>query len=389
MKILFSTNIFSEADFNRLFEKYPSLTGQQGQKFMRLICRGLCKNGAEVQVISNPPITQKHTGKRFISIKPIRDNGVFYKYLRIVDIKTLKYAITVIGAFFASLKVVLRMDLLICDAVSPSTSLGALIAFKIFHKPIVCIVTDIPELMVTGCSHLQSFIAHMVIKMADGYIFVAEEMKNYLKSGNKPYLVMEGICGDDYPLEMDDENPQRKTPFCLYAGLLDARYGVRNMVEGFIQANIPGVELRICGNGSYADELKEIAKKHPKIVYCGAIHNKQVLQMEREALLLVNPRPTHEDFVRYSFPSKNIEYMGSGTAVLTTLIPSMPDDYKEHVYLFETEDVMGLREGFKKVLSLSEEALKLKGENAREFILSQKNSEVQGKRLKEFFERII
>ena len=161
------------------------------------------------------------------------------------------------------------------------------------------------------------------------------------------------------------------------------------MVEGFIQANIPGVELRICGNGSYADELKEIAKKHPKIVYCGAIHNKQVLQMEREALLLVNPRPTHEDFVRYSFPSKNIEYMGSGTAVLTTLIPSMPDDYKEHVYLFETEDVMGLREGFKKVLSLSEEALKLKGENAREFILSQKNSEVQGKRLKEFFERII
>lgn len=66
--------------------------------------------------------------------------------------------------------------------------------------------------------------------------------------------------------------------------------------------------------------------------------------------------------------------MVSGTPVLTTNLPGMPQEYYPYVYLIENESTEGLAKAFKQVLELPGVDLKKKGYEAREFVLSKKNS---------------
>ena len=102
---------------------------------------------------------------------------------------------------------------------------------------------------------------------------------------------------------------------------------------------------------------------------------------ELKASLLVNPRPTNEDYVKYSFPSKNMEYMASGTPVITTHLPGMPDEYLPYVFLFEDETVSGMINMLQKILLLSNEELYTMGFRAKKFVLENKNSVVQARRI--------
>ena len=102
----------------------------------------------------------------------------------------------------------------------------------------------------------------------------------------------------------------------------------------------------------------------------------------------MNPRPTTEEYTKYSFPSKNMEYMVSGTAVLTTALPGMPEEYKKHVYLIEDEGVDGISNAFKNIAKLSDEEVVNKGRLAREFVLSEKNNKIQTKKIIELINRI-
>ena len=102
---------------------------------------------------------------------------------------------------------------------------------------------------------------------------------------------------------------------------------------------------------------------------------------------MVNPRPTDEEYTKYSFPSKNMEYMVSGTAVLTTNLPGMPEEYKQYVYLIEDESVDGVCKALKKISELSEEEVMNKSRLAREFVLSEKNNKIQTKKIIELIDR--
>ena len=85
--------------------------------------------------------------------------------------------------------------------------------------------------------------------------------------------------------------------------------------------------------------------------------NEEVVSAELEASLLINPRPTHEEFTKYSFPSKNMEYMASGTPVLTTKLPGMPADYYPYVFLVNDESAEGMAKAYRDVLEKTEQYL--------------------------------
>ena len=116
--------------------------------------------------------------------------------------------------------------------------------------------------------------------------------------------------------------------------------------------------------------------------------NDEVVSAELEASILINPRPTHEEFTKYSFPSKNMEYMASGTPVLTTKLPGMPIDYYSYVFLAEDESVGGMCESFRRILSLTSTALNEKGAAAKAFVLSEKNNITQAMKVIELIKRI-
>ena len=104
----------------------------------------------------------------------------------------------------------------------------------------------------------------------------------------------------------------------------------------------------------------------------------------READLLLNPRPSNIDLSRYSCPSKTFEYMASGTPVLMTKLPGLPEEYYPYLYFFEGESAEGFAKGIRAVLESSKEELHEKGRLAQEFLVKEKNADLQVGRIVDF-----
>ena len=115
--------------------------------------------------------------------------------------------------------------------------------------------------------------------------------------------------------------------------------------------------------------------------------NAEIVEREMAATLLVNPRPTGEEYVKYSFPSKTMEYMSTGTPVLTTVLPGMPKEYHPYVYLLEEETADAIAEKLRQIFAQPADALFEKGMAAREFILKEKNNVKQAGKILAMLER--
>ena len=161
---------------------------------------------------------------------------------------------------------------------------------------------------------------------------------------------------------------------CMYAGGVSKQYGLENLVKGFRKADLPDARLEIYGPGDYVQELSRIAAEDSRIFYGGMLLNAEIVEREMAATLLVNPRPTGEEYVKYSFPSKTMEYMSTGTPVLTTVLPGMPKEYHPYVYLLEEETADAIAERLGGIFAQPADVLFEKGMAAREFILKEKNN---------------
>jgi glycosyltransferase involved in cell wall biosynthesis len=215
----------------------------------------------------------------------------------------------------------------------------------------------------------------------DAYVFLTEAMNKVINKHNVPYIIMEGLVDSDIKIDSEVENLSN-TKNILYAGGMHERYGLKTLVEAFMRINGDFYRLCIYGSGPFVNDLIEkYCKKDNRIHYMGVVPNSEVVKAEYQSILLVNPRPTTEAFTKYSFPSKNMEYMVSGRPLLTTNLPGMPSEYHEYVYIFESEDVLGFEKSLKQILSLSENELYKKGQSAKRWILDNKNNKIQTARI--------
>jgi glycosyltransferase involved in cell wall biosynthesis len=285
-----------------------------------------------------------------------------------------------IGVFFQVLlsSCKKRNTVVICDALNISASVGALTAacLRGFHT--MGIVTDVPcHLADMGSVSWKQKLNLAVMRRFDSYLLLTEQMNEVVNLKKRPYIVLEGHADEAMALTDNVFEKKQKEKVCLYAGSIMEIYGIGQLVQGFLAADIPNAELHIYGDGDYADRLRALAEEHPTIRYFGIVPNREVVEAELVATLLVNPRPSHEEYTKYSFPSKNMEYMASGTPVLTTRLPGMPQDHQAFVYFIEREDAQGIKEALQNVLSLDARVLHAFGTEAKSFILREKSNVAQ------------
>ena len=258
------------------------------------------------------------------------------------------------------------------------------------NKYKIClIVPDLPEFMNMGkkstirkvLENVNEKLIKRYMKYIDTYVLFAENMADYLDLENN-YISIEGMVNLK---EIKVKNERiKKEKVIMYAGGLYNKYGVTNLAKAFDKLDNNEYELWLYGEGDAINDIKEMQKKNPRIIYKGTATNNQIKEIEKKVSLLVNPRPINEEYTKYSFPSKNLEYMLSGTAVLTTKLPAMPIEYNEYVYLFNGSDVNSMSETLNKVLS--DENLFEKGENAKKFVIEQKNNIIQTEKILKFIE---
>lgn len=381
MRIQYASSAMHNEDFLKLFPDRSKMPGQQAQKFHRLMMGGLAANGCRVDAVSAAPVTpQNHPHKVYPGGKR-RDSNICYRYIPVLNLPVVKNLCQLLGGFFRVLFGGRKDTAVVCDVLHMTVSLGAALAARLTGKPCVGIVTDLPELMVTG-SGGSSYgkMVGWILKLCTHFVLLTEQMNRVVNPEGKPYVIIEGLCDPEmeHRERVKPEDPVRK---CIYAGLLDARYGVKAMVEAFLLADIPDARLEVYGGGPYADELARVAERMPNVVFHGTVSVDMVVKAELEAALLINPRPTQEEFTKYSFPSKNMEYMVSGTPVLTTNLAGMPEEYKQYVYLFAGENVEEMAQRFREVLSLPEEERNEKGAAAKAFVLTNKNNAAQTRKI--------
>ena len=118
-------------------------------------------------------------------------------------------------------------------------------------------------------------------------------------------------------------------------------------------------------------------------MYHGTVLSSKIIEIQKYASLLVNPRPIVDEYTKYSFPSKNMEYMVSGTPVLTTDLPGMPQEYKEYVFIIEDYSIEGIKDKLCEIASIDKKELMKAGQRAREFVLIKKNNIVQARKIVE------
>jgi len=378
MHIIYAVTTCSDKVYKQLFSHVKVKPAFQSQKYHRLLIEGLAA-GAEVDVVANPPVNRSVLTEKIVRLPREVEGGANYRYIPAIRNPIVKAAAVGLGTFFQILFLARKDSAVIVDGLNRITALSAMLAARLRGKPCIGIVTDLPD-MLSG-SRFSKGMANFVIRHCTGYVLLTEAMNEYLNKQGKPYVILEGHAD----ITMADRIPAMEKKLaprvCFYAGGVSKQYGLSNLVEGFRKADLPDTQLHIYGPGDYVEELEEIAAKDSRIFYGGMLLSSEIVEKEQEATLLVNPRPTDEEYVKYSFPSKTMEYMASGTPVLTTVLPGMPKEYHPYVYLLEEETADGIAGMLKKVLSNSDEELFRKGNEARRFVLEQKNNVIQAERI--------
>lgn len=387
MQIVYGYSNCTDNKYVECFGHKKEISFQPSQKYHSLLIKGLAEAGVRVYCMSGLPINRGVTKKIFIHESDEREENSSFHYYKTINIPGLRQIMIFWGAFLNVMKMrTTQNTYAICDYLSIANTYGILLACKIKNIPIIAIVTDLTD-MFKGNKWF-SKINNALLKKMDGFIFLTEYMNTRINYNQKPYIVLEGHV--DVSLELLESKMHFEDCYekkvIIYAGSIEKLYGIKNLVEGFIKANVPDTELRIFGDGDYREELEEIASKHNNIRYMGNCPNREVVEQEQRAMLLVNPRPVAPEYTKYSFPSKNMEYMISGTPMLTTRLPGMPKEYYPYVYFIDDESPEGIASVLTKICNMPRKEREQKGLNARAFVLENKSNIVQAKKILGFLQ---
>lgn len=247
------------------------------------------------------------------------------------------------------------------------------------------VVPDLPEFMSGNRSltyriakKIDKWIIDLCIKKIDTFALLSPYMSDELPIGNKPWVQVEGLY---QPSESKGVYPKEKNKTILYTGGISARYGVFDLVEAFTRIPHDDYRLWLCGGCDDMDMMNDYLKKDSRIRYFGLVDKNKVVELQSRATLLVNPRHSGEEFTKYSFPSKTMEYLASGTPTVMCKLPAMPDEYFPYVFIFEDESIDGYANKIINICSKSSDKLKVFGKEASNFILENKNELIQAKKV--------
>ena len=378
MKILYLSVLASLEAIHEAEVKDCTFSAYAVQKFHHILTQGLVKNGATVNALSTFYLPK--VGKGYCR-KSEYCEGVSFDYIPTLNNSLFRHLWLTIYCF---VRVFLfgifdrQEKVLCCDVLNISACMGAVAAAKLVGLRSVGIVTDMPD-FVMGGNRFATRLNRWIINGFTHYVFLTEQMNSVLNLKSRPYIVMEGLVDSSYNVKEKIESDSKR--ILLYAGGLYEKYGLRLLIDGFINANVPNSELHLYGDGPFVAQIKEYSNHYPNVLYMGIQPNDIIVEKEREATLLVNPRPTNEEFTKYSFPSKNMEYMLSGTPLLTTRLPGMPQEYYPYVYLFGEESAEAYSNRIKDVLSSPIDELTKKGKEAQKWVIENKNNKVQARRI--------
>ena len=198
----------------------------------------------------------------------------------------------------------------------------------------------------------------------DSYLFFAPEMKKMFDVTGKKVMVSEGFLDDDV-FEVNEEkrfavHGENELKYIVYTGTTNEKFGVKDLIDAFMGMEGENYRLVICGGGDADEYVRRCATSDKRIMALGQVSPSESRMWQLKADVLVNPRPNDEDFTKYSFPSKNLEYLASGAPVVAYLLDGMPQEYSEYMFCIEDkgDHVGDIRRAILKVMEKPDNSCK-------------------------------
>ena len=199
MKVLYISTHSSKRLINLLFKKSGRNPGFAVQKFSRMVVTGFQKNGASVSTLSVAPVVASDKIS-FSFERSEQEDSVKYNYVPFFNIPVLKHIMVFVYAvvfLFVWSLFDKKNKFFVCDGLNITLNLAAILVSKIRGVRNVCVLTDMPGLMVgTRVSFVSKIIAAINKKYLGSYshyIFLTEAMNDVVNKQHRPYIVMEGL----------------------------------------------------------------------------------------------------------------------------------------------------------------------------------------------------
>lgn len=306
-------------------------------KFQKNLISGFKDNNINIESYSLPQI-----GAYPQKFKRIFFKGNNKEYWSFLNLKMIKHFSQFCIAYFKLKKILCQKD----DTVTYNIfiydlHLPYLLAMSLLkYKKKVFVVNIIPDLigftgerstlLLKSWQSIQKKILKRAIKCVDAFSLITEQMNSVINLENKPFCVVEGIASAS--LEIATTDTTLYGDYLFYAGALDVRNGVKCLVDAFDLLNDKTISLVICGKGELYDYVLSKAVTNPNIFLLGYQPSDIIWKLECSSFAVINPRPNLGDFVKYSFPSKVMEYFACNRPVLMYRLDGIPLEYYDYVY---------------------------------------------------------
>lgn len=400
MKVIFLSAMYSDIETEiALSKKRNSVSGH---KFQENLARGLYENGCDMTIVN---VSRVCTYPNYPKIRIRKQQRTWFGGVEGTDVgflnlSLIRYLTAWPGVYRGMRKEIKKHKNEPCVLVTFNSNLHTSIPMlwaRLFHKNVVLcnVVGDLH-----GAYGLQNRTAGLkgrMIRLAeklqdpvgrkmDAFVFFTEHMAEAMGVASKPSCVVEGMHAIE-PQASAQEEENAKIIF--YAGAMCEEYGVEHLLRAFSMIEDENYQLWLAGDGDTVPMVEEYAAKDHRIKYLGYITPQQVEERQRSATVLVSPRTSEREFVKYSFASKTLESLASGKPYIAHKLPCDPPEYAAHIQYPADESDEALCRKLVEICSLPAWWRQEIGEKARSFIAEEKSPKTMCKRILALWEKVL
>lgn len=391
MKILFLCGLYPPAYKDQMFLDSKRSYQFAAQNFQETLIGGFVENNVNLSIVSLPFLSTYPSGykKIFLNFKSSTiDQVVPVAPIRVVNLPIFN------RIFNNSRSEVLKwcemnkdddeLHLIVYSLNADLMKIAVEANEKYNNVKLSLIILDLPEYM--GANRFYKLLGfhkknikyiYENLNLFSRFIILTEAMASKFDFKMDSFVVIEGIYNPKNLINKLDLFNQDDKHIILYSGALNVKYGLKNLLEAFHQINRVDLKLVICGDGEAKDLVSHYCKLDDRIIFKGKVSHTEVLDLQKNASLLINPRQPEGEYTKYSFPSKTMEYFASGTPVLMYRLPGVPDTYFNYCYVLDDYSVEALRQKIEEILKQPKIERMNLGIQASKFILEYKSAKVQ------------
>jgi glycosyltransferase involved in cell wall biosynthesis len=170
----------------------------------------------------------------------------------------------------------------------------------------------------------------------------------------------------------------------MYTGKLCQDYGLQLLLDAFEQADRPNWRLLISGWGELEQQIRDFARKNPRVEYFGLLSSQELSELRHRADVFVNPKLTSTSSSNLAFPSKIVEYLGTGTPVISTDLPVFDPAFRKHLIIARSDSAEELIKCLDQVMSWNDSKREAWRVETIRFVNTELSPRVQGVKICEF-----